>query len=79
MIPGPGRSLEQCMWGCLAAPRVADNLCPVFDGPSNLRMFLNGYENWCLTLKEEHMQKEFQNKVLRRIFVPKRDEITVKW
>jgi hypothetical protein len=30
-------------------------------------------------LKEEHMQREFQNKVLRRIFEPKRDEITVKW
>jgi hypothetical protein len=44
-----------------------------------IKMFLYGYENWCLTLKEEHMQKEFQNKVLKRIFVPKRDEITVKW
>jgi hypothetical protein len=30
-------------------------------------------------LKEEHMQKEFQNNMPRRIFVPKRDEITVKW
>jgi hypothetical protein len=25
------------------------------------------------------MLKEFQNNVLRRIFVPKRDEITVNW
>jgi hypothetical protein len=44
-----------------------------------IKMFLYGYENCCLALKEEHMQKEFQNKVLRRIFVPKRDKITVKW
>jgi hypothetical protein len=29
-------------------------------------------------LKEEHMQRKFQNNVLRRIFEPKRDEITVK-
>jgi hypothetical protein len=43
-----------------------------------IKMFLYGYENCCLTLKEEHMQ-ECQNKVLRRIFVPNRDEITVKW
>jgi hypothetical protein len=43
-----------------------------------IKMFLYGYENWRLTLKEEHVQ-EFQNKVLRKIFVPKRDKITVKW
>jgi hypothetical protein len=40
---------------------------------------LYGYENWSLILKEEYMQREFQNKVLRRILEPKRDEITGKW
>jgi len=39
---------------------------------------LYGYENWPLTLKEEHMLRVFQNKVLRRIFGPKRDEVTVE-
>jgi hypothetical protein len=43
-----------------------------------IEMFLYGFENWCFTLKKEDMQ-EFQNRVLRRIFVPMRDEITVNW
>jgi len=36
---------------------------------------LNEYENWSLTLKEEHMLRVFQNKVLGRIFGPKWDEV----
>jgi hypothetical protein len=30
-------------------------------------------------LKEEHKQREFKNKMLRRIFGPKRDKVTGKW
>jgi hypothetical protein len=29
-----------------------------------------------LTLREEHRQRVFENRVLRRIFGPKRDEVT---
>jgi hypothetical protein len=32
-----------------------------------------------LTLREEHRLRVFENRVLRRIFVPKRDERTGKW
>jgi hypothetical protein len=32
-----------------------------------------------LTLKEEHRLKVFENRVLRRIFGPKRDEVTEEW
>jgi hypothetical protein len=32
-------------------------------------------ENLSLTLKEEHSLKVFENRVLRRIFGPKRDEV----
>jgi hypothetical protein len=32
-----------------------------------------------LALKEEHRLREFQNGVLRRIFGPKRDEMTEGW
>ena len=38
-----------------------------------------GYENLSLTLKEEHLLRVFQNKVLRRIFGPKRDKVTGEW
>jgi hypothetical protein len=30
-------------------------------------------------LKEEHLLRVLQNKVLRRIFGPKRDEVTEEW
>jgi hypothetical protein len=32
-----------------------------------------------LTLKEEHRLRVFENRVLRRIFGPKRDEVTGEW
>jgi hypothetical protein len=32
-----------------------------------------------LTLKEEHRLRVFENRVLRRIFGPKRDEVTREW
>jgi hypothetical protein len=32
-----------------------------------------------LTLKEERRLRVFENRVLRRIFGPKRDEVTGKW
>ena len=35
-----------------------------------------GYETWSLTLREERRLRVFENKVLRRIFGPKRDEVT---
>jgi hypothetical protein len=35
-----------------------------------------GCETWSLTLREEHRLRVFENKVLRRIFGPKRDEVT---
>ena len=41
-----------------------------------LSVVLYGYENWSLTLKEEHMLSVFQSKVLTRIFGPKGDEVT---
>jgi hypothetical protein len=44
-----------------------------------LPVFLYGCETWSLTLREEHRFSVFENKVLRRIFAPKRDEVTGGW
>jgi hypothetical protein len=44
-----------------------------------LPVVLYGCEMWSLTLREEHRLRVFENKVLRRIFGPKRDELTGKW
>jgi hypothetical protein len=35
---------------------------------------LYGCETWSLTLREEHRLSVFENRVLRRIFGPKRQE-----
>jgi hypothetical protein len=41
-----------------------------------LPVVLCGCETWSLTLREEHRLKVFKNRVLRRIFGAKRDEVT---
>jgi hypothetical protein len=44
-----------------------------------LSVVLYGCENWSLTLKEENRLKAFENRMLRRIFGLKRDEVTGGW
>jgi hypothetical protein len=39
-----------------------------------LQVVLYGCETWSLTLREEHRLRVFENRVLRRIFGPKREE-----
>jgi hypothetical protein len=36
-------------------------------------------ETWSLTLREEHRLRVFENRVLRRVFGPKRGEVTGEW
>jgi hypothetical protein len=44
-----------------------------------LPVVLYGYETWSPTLREESRLRVFENRVLRRIFGPKRDEVTGEW
>jgi hypothetical protein len=44
-----------------------------------LPVVLYGCETWSLTLREECKLRVFENRVLRRIFGPKRDEVTGEW
>jgi hypothetical protein len=44
-----------------------------------LPVVLYGCETWSLTLREEHRLRVFQNRVLRRIFGPKKDGLTGQW
>jgi hypothetical protein len=37
------------------------------------------YVCWSVTLRKEHSLRVFENGVLRRIFGPKRDEVTGEW
>ena len=41
----------------------------------NLPVVLYRCETWLLTLREEYRLRVFENRVLRRIFGPKRDEV----
>ena len=44
-----------------------------------LPVVLCGCETWSLTLREERKLRVFENMVLRRIFGPRRDEVTGDW
>jgi hypothetical protein len=44
-----------------------------------LPVVLYGCESWSLTLREECRLRVLEDKVLRRIFGPKREEVTGEW
>ena len=44
-----------------------------------LSVVLYGCEIWSLILREERRLRVFENRVLRRAFGPKRDEVTGEW
>jgi len=44
-----------------------------------LPVVLYGCETWSLILREERRLRVFENRVLRRIFGPRRDEVTGEW
>jgi hypothetical protein len=44
-----------------------------------LPVVVYGCETWSLILREEHRLRVFENRVLRRIFGHKRDEVMGEW
>ena len=44
-----------------------------------LSVVVCGCETWSLTLREERRLRVFENRVLRRIFGPKGDDVTGEW
>ena len=44
-----------------------------------LPVVLYGCETWSLVLRDERRLMVFENRVLRRVFGPKRDEVTGEW
>jgi len=44
-----------------------------------LPVVLYGCETWSLTLREERKLSVFENMILRKIFGPRRDEVTGEW
>jgi len=60
---------------------LSKNLKIKIYGTKMLPVVLYGCETWSLTLREKRRLRVFENRVLRRIFGPKRDEVglTVEW
>ena len=44
-----------------------------------LLVVLYGGENWLLAVREEHRLRVCKNRVFRRMFGPKRDEVIMEW
>jgi len=44
-----------------------------------LPVVLYGCEAWSVTLREEYRLRAFENRVLRKLFGPKRDEVIREW
>jgi hypothetical protein len=44
-----------------------------------LPVVLYGCETWSLTLRDERRVRVFENRVLRTVFGPKKDEVTGEW
>jgi hypothetical protein len=44
-----------------------------------LPVVLYGCKTWSLTVREKHKLRVFENRVLKRIFGPKRNEVTGDW
>jgi hypothetical protein len=44
-----------------------------------LPVVLYGCESWSLTLREERRLRVFENRAMRRVFGPKRDEVRGEW
>ena len=63
----------------LSSSLLSKNLKIKIYGTIILPVVLNGCETWSLTLREEHRLRVFENRVLRRKFGPKGDEVTGEW
>ena len=64
------------MQNLLSSSLLSKNLKNKIFRTTILPVVLCGCETWSLTLRGERRLSVFENRVLRRIFGPKRDEVT---
>ena len=65
-------SVQNLLSSSLLSKKLKIKICRTIILP----VVLYGCETWSLTLREERRLRVFENRVLRRVFVPKRDEVT---
>ena len=74
-----GSACYHSVQNLLSSRLLSKNLKTKIYGTINLSVVLYGCETWSLTLREERKMRVFENMVLRRIFGPRRDEVTGEW
>jgi hypothetical protein len=74
-----GNACYHSVHSLLSSPLLSTNVKVKIYKTIILPVVLYGCETWSLTLKEEHRLRVFENRVLRRIFGPERDEVTGEW
>ena len=70
------------IWSCtniLSSRLLSKNLKIKIYRTTILPVVLYGCETWSLTWREEMKLRVFENMVLRRLFGPRRDEVTGEW
>ena len=67
------------MQNCLSSRLISKNLKIKIYRTVILPVVLYGCETWSLTLREDRKLRLFENMLLRRIFGPRRDEVTGEW
>jgi hypothetical protein len=71
--------LTICVHNLLSSRLLSKNLKIKIYRTIILPVVLYGCETWSLTLREEKWLRVFENRVLRRVFGPKSDEVTGEW
>jgi hypothetical protein len=71
-------SVKNFLSSCLLSKTKQKNIYIIYK-TIILPVVLYRCETWSLTLSVEHRLRVFENRLLRRIFVPKRDEMKGDW
>jgi hypothetical protein len=74
-----GNACYQSMQNVLYCSLISKNIKIKIYRTVILPVVLSGCETWPLKLREEHKLRVFENRVLGKIFRPKRDEVTEEW
>ena len=74
-----GNACYPSVQNLLSSSLLSKNLKIKVYGTIIVLVVLYGCETWSLTLREGRRLRVLENRVLRRIFGPKRDEVTGEW
>jgi hypothetical protein len=74
-----GNACYHSVQNLLSSSLLSNNLKTKIYRTIILPVVLYGCETWSLKLREERMLRAFENRVLGRIFRPKRDDVTGEW